>query len=289
MRRSMMFLPGNSPSMLINGCVLPADSLILDLEDAVAPDQKDAARELVRGALEHFDFGRREIVVRINDMESPYWEADLAAILPGRPSVLMPPKVASGATIQKLSASLEAKEKELGLADGCFKILPLIETAMGVEKALEIAQASPRVVALFLGGEDLSADLRCPRTKEGKEIFYARTRLIVAARASGIDVIDTPFTDTDDLEGLKKDASFARSLGFSGKAVISPRHLETVNQVFSPGEKEILWAKDVMAVIAEGKRLGKGAVSLHGKMVDKPIVMRAEQILATARAIEEVR
>lgn len=289
MRRSMMFLPGNSPSMLINGCVLPADSLILDLEDAVAPDQKDAARELVRGALKHFDFGRREIVVRINDLESPYWEADLAAILPGRPSVLMPPKVASGATIQKLSAALEAKEKELGLADGCFKILPLIETAMGVEKALEIAQASPRVVALFLGGEDLSADLRCPRTKEGKEIFYARTRLIVAARASGIDVIDTPFTDTDDLEGLKKDASFARSLGFSGKAVISPRHLETVNQVFSPGEKEILWAKDVMAVIAEGKRLGKGAVSLHGKMVDKPIVMRAEQILATARAIEEVR
>lgn len=289
MRRSMMFLPGNSPSMLINGCVLPADSLILDLEDAVAPDQKDAARELVRGALKHFDFGRREIVVRINDLESPYWEADLAAILPGMPSVLMPPKVASGATIQKLSAALEAKEKELGLADGCFKILPLIETAMGVEKALEIAQASPRVVALFLGGEDLSADLRCPRTKEGKEIFYARTRLIVAARASGIDVIDTPFTDTDDLEGLKKDASFARSLGFSGKAVISPRHLETVNQVFSPGEKEILWAKDVMAVIAEGKRLGKGAVSLHGKMVDKPIVMRAEQILATARAIEEVR
>lgn len=287
MRRSMMFLPGNSPAMLMNGTVLPADCLILDLEDAVSPDQKDAARLLVKGALQNFDYGRREIVVRINDLETPEWEADLDEILQGKLHLIMPPKVAGAAHVEKLDAALTEREKKFGLEEGSIGILPLIETALGVENAFQIASASPRVRGLFLGGEDLSADLRCPRTLEGKEIFYARTRLIVAARAAGVDVIDTPFTDTNDMEGLKNDAKFARSLGFTGKAVISPRHLDSVNEVFSPTAKDILWAKDVMAAIEMGKKEGKGAVSLNGKMIDKPIVMRAEQILAAERELAE--
>lgn len=287
MRRSMMFLPGNSPSMLMNGTVLPADSLILDLEDAVSPDQKDAARLLVKGALQNFDYGRREIVVRINDLGSPYWEDDLKAILQGKFDLVMPPKTATAEDIRKLDEALSELEPLNNKERGSIGLLPLIETALGVENAFAIATASPRLKGLFLGGEDLSADLRCPRTAEGKEIFYARTRLIVAARAAGIDVIDTPFTDTNDLEGLEKDALFARSLGFSGKSVISPRHLDIVNRVFSPSAKDILWAKDVMAAIALGKEQGKGAVSLHGKMIDKPIVMRAEQILAAEKELAE--
>lgn len=285
MRRSMMFLPGNSPRMLMNGPVLPADSLIFDLEDAVAPDQKDAARIMLAHALTTLDFGQREIVVRINDLESPYWQSDLDQVMPARPDLIMPPKVARAEDIVTLAAYLDKKEAELGLAQGSTGILPLLELALGVENAFAIAQASPRVVALFLGGEDLSANLRSPRTKEGWELFYARTRLVNAARAAEIEVIDTPFTDTDDLEGLRQDAEFAKSLGFSGKSVISPRHLEIINEVFSPTQAEIFWAQEVMAVIEEGKRLGKGAVSLHGKMVDKPIVMRAEQILANAEAM----
>ncbi len=285
MRRSMMFLPGNSPRMLMNGPVLPADSLIFDLEDAVAPDQKDAARIMLAHALTSLDFGQREIVVRINDLESSYWQADLDQVMPAKPDLIMPPKVAKAEDIEKLVAYLDKKEAELGIEAGKTGILPLIELALGVENAFAIAQASSRVVALFLGGEDLSANLRSPRTKEGWELFYARTRLVNAARAAEIDVIDTPFTDTDDLEGLRQDAEFAKSLGFSGKSVISPRHLDIINEVFSPTQAEIIWAQEVMAVIEEGKRLGKGAVSLHGKMVDKPIVMRAEQILDNAQAM----
>lgn len=287
MRRSMMFLPGNSPRMIMNGPVLPADSLILDLEDAVAPDQKDAARILVAHALKELDFGKKEIVVRINDLSGSDWQKDLDAILPAGPQVIMPPKVARAEDIELLASYLDKKERKLDIALGSTKIIPLLELAIGVENAYSIASASPRVAALFLGGEDLSADLRSPRTKEGWEIFYARTRLVCAARAAEIDVIDTPFTDTNDLAGLEADAKFAKGLGFSGKAVISPRHLDIVNQVFSPTADDILWSKDVMAAIEQGKKEGKGAVSLRGKMIDKPIVKRAEQILAAVKALAE--
>lgn len=287
MRRSMMFLPGNSPRMLMNGPVLPADSLIFDLEDAVSPDEKDSARVMVRHALKSLDFAKKEIVVRINDLESEYWQKDLDAVLQSKPDVIMPPKVASAQDIEILSHYLDKKERELDLPAESVKIIPLLELAIGIENAFSIATASDRVIALFLGGEDLSANLRSPRTKEGWEIFYARTRLVTAARAAEIDVIDTPFTDTNDLAGLEEDAKFAKSLGFSGKAVISPRHLDIVNEIFSPTQEDIIWAKDVMAAIEMGKREGKGAVSLHGKMVDKPIVMRAEQILEAVKALEE--
>lgn len=286
MRRSMMFLPGNSPRMLMNGPVLPADSLIFDLEDAVSPDQKDAARIMVQHTLNNLDFSKKEIVVRINDLESEFWKKDLEVILEANPHVIMPPKVACAPDIHKLDTFITELQEKNGKDYSHIGILPLIELAIGVENAFEIASASPRVVGLFLGGEDLSANLRSPRTKASWEIFYARTRLINAARAAEIDVIDTPFTDTNDMEGLRKDAEFAKSLGFSGKAVISPRHLDIVNEVFSPTKDEIEWAHEVMEVIEIGKKEGRGAVSLHGKMIDKPIVMRAEQILAADKAMQ---
>ena len=141
---------------------------------------------------------------------------------------------------------------------------------------------------LLLGAEDLSADLRCKRTKEGSEILYARGRLVCAARAAGIEVYDTPFTDVQDLDGLEQDAQFAKGLGFSGKACISPAHVDTVNRVFSPTPADIQYAKDVFAVIAEAKRLGKGAISLRGKMIDAPIVQRARLVLEAASEIEGV-
>ena len=156
---------------------------------------------------------------------------------------------------------------------------------MGVENAFQIASADERVAALFLGGEDLTADLRCKRTKEGNEIFYARTRLVCAARACGIDVYDTPFTDVDDIEGLYTDARFAKSLGFSGKASISPRHVEGINEVFSPTQSEIDYAHEVMETIRIAKQQGKGVVSLHGKMIDAPIVERARQVIEMEKAM----
>ena len=160
--------------------------------------------------------------------------------------------------------------------------MPLIETALGVENAFSIASASERVAALFLGAEDLTADLRCKRTKEGREIEYARTRLVTAARAANVDVYDTPFTDVNDDEGIQVDAALAKALGFNGKASISPRHVEVINQVFSPTAKEIDYAYEVMDAIRRAKAQGKGAVALYGKMIDAPIVARAEQTIAMA-------
>ncbi|MEG1988127.1 MAG: CoA ester lyase, partial [Oscillibacter sp.] len=239
MRRTMLFLPANNPNMLCNGALLGSDSLIFDLEDAVSPNQKDAARELLKNALTSLDFGKCELIVRINGLDTPYWEEDLEAILPLAELTIMPPKVCDAAYIQTLDAKLTALENTLGLPAGKTKIMALLETAMGVENAYAIACASPRMIALFLGAEDLTADLRCVRTKESAEILYARGRVVCAARAANIEAYDTPFTDVQDLEGLEKDAAFAKGLGFTGKACISPAHVGTVNRVFSPTAKEV--------------------------------------------------
>ncbi len=279
MRRTMLFLPGNTPNMLINGDVLGADSIILDLEDAVSPDEKDAARILVRNALKYQKAETCETIIRINPTESGFWMKDLDEVIPYKPHLIMPTKVDSAQVVQKVSAYIAEVEARHGMEVGKIGILPLIETALGVEQAFQIASADPRVVGLFLGGEDLTADLQCKRTKEGKEIFYSRSRIVCAARACGIEAYDTPFTDVEDSEGLVKDTKLAKSLGFSGKAVISPRHVETVNELFSPTQADIEYAHDVMDAIEEGKRQGKGVISLRGKMIDAPIVKRAQQVL----------
>ncbi len=285
MRRSMLFLPGNTPNMIINGDALGADSIILDLEDAVSPDEKDSARLLVRSAMQRMGFAGVEITVRINSIDTDYWKDDLDAIIPLRPDLIMPPKASCAEDIKTVDAYISGVEARCGIPIGTVKLIPLIETALGVENAFNIATASPRVTALFLGGEDLTADLRCKRTKQGNEINYARTRLVCAARAAGIDVYDTPFTDVNDDEGIVTDAEYAKSLGFSGKSAIAPRHVKVINEVFSPSLKDIEYAKLVFEAIRIGKEQGKGAVSLRGKMIDKPIVERARQTLAIAKQL----
>ncbi len=283
MLRSLLFLPGNSPGMLVNGTVLPADALILDLEDAVAPDQKDAARDLVKQALTHLDYGDNKIVIRINALDTDFWERDLEALVPLKPFAIMPPKVDGAPLVHRVSEKIAAIEKAHDLPEGSTKLIPLLETARGVAEAVAIADSDPRVIALFLGAEDYTADLGAERTKEGEEIFFARSQIVLAAKAAGILALDTPFTDARDDAGLKKDALKAKSLGFTGKASISPHHLEGIHEVFSPTDEDIHYAFEVLAAIAQGQKEGKGAVSLRGKMIDKPIVMRAERTLGMAR------
>lgn len=285
MRRTLMFLPGNNPNMIQNGPILGADSVVLDLEDAVAPNQKDAARDLVCSALRSLDFGGCEIIVRINALDTPFWEDDLEAVVPLKPDVIMPTKVSGADYCKTLCAKLDEVEAKAGIPMGATKVMPLLETALGIENAFEIAKSSPRMIALYLGAEDLTADLRCRRTKGGAEILYARGRLVTAARAAGIEAYDTPFTDVEDLEGLEQDALFVKGLGYTGKAVISPRHVDIVNRVFSPTLAEIEHAKAVFDAIARAKAQGKGAISLNGKMIDAPIVMRAQIVLDNARAM----
>lgn len=284
MRRSMLFLPGNNPNMLINAASLMADAVIFDLEDAVSPAEKDAARILVRNTMRYTDLSVCEVIVRINSVDTPYWKDDIDTILPENPSLILLPKAATAADIETVSDYMSEVEKKLGKPCGSIGIMALIETALGVENSFSIASCE-RVKALFLGGEDLTADLQCKRTKEGKEIEYARTRLVVAARAAGVDVYDTPFTDVNDDEGIVTDASFAKSLGFTGKASISPRHVDVINEVFSPSLAEINYAYEVIDAINLAKAQGKGAISLRGKMIDAPIVARAERTIAMAVAL----
>ena len=285
MRRTMLFLPGNNPAMMLGGPYLGADSIIFDLEDAVSPAEKDAARILVRNALGALEFGPVEVVVRINALDTPLWERDLEAIVPMGPDLIMPPKSSDAGMIRRLDEKLGELEAACSL-DHPIGILPLIETALGLENSFAIATASSRVRALFLGAEDLTADLGAIRSTEGEEILYARCRLVAAARAAGVEAIDTPFPGVDEMDALRRDAARARSLGFSGQAVINPRHIDIVNAAFSPSEAEIRYAEEVMEAIEEAKRQGKGAISLRGKMIDAPIVERARRVLAMARQIE---
>ena len=282
MLRSMLFLPGNNPNMLINGNCLGADAVIFDLEDAVAPAEKTAARILVRNTMRYMDFGTCGRIVRINSIDTPYWKKDLEQILPEKPDLILLPKTSCAADIQEADRYITLLEKKLGMKANTVGLMALIETAMGVENAFAIASSSKRVRALFLGAEDLTADLRCKRTKEGREIEYARTRLVVAARAANIDVFDTPFTDVNDDEGIVVDAELAKALGFSGKASISPRHVDVINRVFSPTMAEIDYAYEVVESIRIAKEQGKGAIALRGKMIDAPIVARAERTISMA-------
>ena len=285
MRRSMLFLPGNNPNMLINAGCLGADAVIFDLEDAVSPAEKDAARLLVRNTMRYMDLDGCEIVVRINSVDTDFWRKDLDTVIPCKPDVILLPKSAESADIRLVDEYISDLEEKLELQKGGVQIMPLIETAMGVENAFAIASSCKRVCALFLGAEDLTADLQCKRTKEGREIEYARQRLVVAARAAGVDVYDTPFTDVNDDEGIVQDARLAKALGFTGKASISPRHVDVINEVFSPTLAEIEYAYEVVEAIRVAKEMGKGAVSLRGKMIDAPIVARAERTIAMAKAL----
>jgi len=285
MIRSMLFLPGNTPNIIINGAILGADAVILDLEDAVAPAEKDSARILVRNAIRYMGFGACDVIVRINAIDTPFWQKDLDAIIPQKPAMIMPPKVSCAQDVLAVDAYISKLEEKLGLEKNAVALIPLIETALGVENAFAIATATKRVKAIFLGGEDLTADLHCKRTKEGNEINYARCRMVCAARAAGIEVYDTPFTDVNDDEGIYTDAQYAKSLGFTGKSAISPRHVGAINEVFSPSQKDIDYAYEVMKAIRAAKEQGKGAVALRGKMIDAPIVARAQQTIAMAEAL----
>ena len=285
MRRSMLFLPGNNPNLLITGNCLGADAVIFDLEDAVSPTEKDAARILVRNTLRYMDFRGCETIVRINSIDTPYWQKDIDEVLPYKPSLILLPKTGSETDVLTADAYISSVEEKLGMEQGSVGLMPLIETALGVENAFRIASATSRVKALFLGAEDLTADLQCKRTKESREIEYARTRLVVAARAAGVEVYDTPFTDVNDDEGIWVDAKTAKALGFNGKASISPRHVEVINSVFSPTQADVDYAYEVMDAIELAKKQGKGAIALHGKMIDAPIVARAQRTIAMAEAL----
>ncbi len=277
LRRTFQFIPSSNPGMLQTADILGADSIIFDLEDAVAITEKDSAAALLREALLSFDYKNIETVVRINPPETEFGKKDFES-LKGLPvDGIMVPK----ATVETMKLALELGE----INDFRGTYIPLIETAMGVEEVYEIIRLSDRIDGILLGGEDLTSDLGVVRTKEGNEINYARTRVVSACKAGKITAIDTPFTDTDDIEGLRKDTEYAKSIGMNAKSSISPRHIDTIHEVFRPLEKDVRYALRVMEAKDLAAKEGRGVFSLNGKMVDAPIIMRAEEVIRTSEKL----
>lgn len=276
--RTLLFIPGNNPGMLQNSDILGADGLIVDLEDAVALSEKDAARYLVREYLTNFK-PTTDIFVRINPLDSPYFYDDLDSIKDLDIKGIVLPK----ASVE----SMISLDKYLTEYNVDFSIIALVETALGLESALEILQKSKKIIAVFLGAEDLTLDLGAKRTKQSDEIAYARSRVIAVSKAMEIEAIDTPFTDTDDMEGLKIDTLHAKDLGMTGKAIISPRHVEEVNKLFSPSQDDLDYALRVVEGVKSANEKGLGAFSLDGKMVDAPIIKRALNLLKLSGEYKE--
>ncbi|WP_454052637.1 HpcH/HpaI aldolase/citrate lyase family protein [Clostridium sp. Marseille-Q7071] len=284
LRRTMLFMPGNNPGMLQNAGILGADSVILDLEDAVSLTEKDSARILVREAIKNVDYSNVEVVVRINPLSTEYANEDIDVIARVKPDALMVPK-ATEEELEEIDKRLTKIENEEGFEAKSIKLVPIVESAYGVENVYTIIKASDRIVGVLLGGEDYTSDMGIKRTKVGEEIFYARNRVAIACRAMKVDAIDTPFTDTNDSEGLLVDTTKAKSLGMTGKASINPRQIDGIHSVFAPTASEIRHAERVLEAMEEAEKEGKGVFSLDGKMVDAPIINRAKTTVELAKVL----
>lgn len=278
----MLYIPGNNPAMIQQGGIYGADSLLLDLEDSVAPGQKDAARYLVRNMIKTIDFYDTEVCVRVNNLNTPFGMADLEEIVPLQPSAIRYPKTETAEDMIMLLRIVEAIEDRHGLPHDRMTIHAMIETALGVQNVFEIASRFPRIDAITVGGQDLTADMNIIYTPDGAGIDFARKRIVMAAKASHIDILDTVFPDVNDEEGLRRETEYAKKIGFTGKAVINPRQIDIIHEVFAPTEEEVRRAYRIVKEYRENLALGQGVFAIDGKMIDAPVVRRAEYILQLA-------
>ena len=284
LRRSLLYVPGNMPSMLQNIPLFQCDAVLIDLEDAVPYSEKDAARILVRRFLEGYKDRNKEILVRINGLDTKWALDDLKAVLPAVPDGIRLPKADSPEIVERLDTLLTEYEEELGLPLGHFKILPSIETAEGVINAVATARSSPRLIGLAFGAEDYTATMEIERTKSGEELFNARMNVLWGAKAAGIQAIDSIFADVNDMDALRKETELIKRLGFTGKCMVNPRQIDVIHDVFAPKQAEVDYALEVMDAIKRAREMGTGVISLKGKMIDRPVVVRAARVLNTARA-----
>ena len=283
LRRTMMFVPGNNPAMMSDAFIYGPDSIMLDLEDSVTMAEKDAARLLVHNALKTIDYGNTEMVVRVNPLNTPYGRKDVEAVVKAGVDVIRMPKTETAEEVQELEAEIEKVEKELGCL-GRTQIMAAIESTKGIINAYAIATASKRMMGIALGAEDYCANLKTQRTPSGDELLLARETIVVAARAAGIYALDTVYSNLNDMETFRKEVELIKRLGFDGKSIINPRQIEIINEVFTPTEKEIEKAKTIVAAIKEAAAKGSGVIAVNGKMVDKPVVTRAEHTIELALA-----
>jgi citrate lyase subunit beta/citryl-CoA lyase len=271
-RFSRLYLPGNNPSLMINAGLHSADGIILDLEDSVAPVRKDEARLLVRNALRQLDFRGAERMVRINQGERGM--DDLDALIPQNVNLVLIPKCENPENVREVAERIRNILAESGLTNPVY-LMPIIESALGVELAFDIARADESVVAMAVGLEDLTADMGVRRTREGNETLYARNRIVNAAKAAGIQPIDSVFPDVADMEGLRNNVAVSKALGFEGMGCIHPRQIAVIRQGFAPETDEIEKSKKIVIAYEDALSKGLGVVALGSKMIDPPVVTRA--------------
>jgi len=279
LRRSRLYVPGDQPRLIINAGLYRPDGIILDLEDAVAPHEKESARFIVRNALREVDFMGAERMVRINQL--PLGMKDLDFIIPHGVHTVLVPKCEDEEAVKEIDNHIQALRAQYKIKNEIY-LMPIIESALGILQADKIAAASPNNVALTIGLEDFTADIGAERTLEGKESFLSRQQIVLAARAAGIQPIDSVFSDVTDKEGLRKSVLEAKSLGFEGKGCIHPGQIRIVHEGFAPSEPEIERAKRISLALEEARKKKSGVVAMGSKMIDPPVVKRAERILKLA-------
>lgn len=285
-RRALLFMPGDSRRKIEKGAALDVDSIIMDLEDAIALNQKEAARAAVADALREVDFGRSEALVRINQI-IPGWiyKQDIEATVDRRPHGYVLPKVEEAWQVREVSELLTKAEVRNGWNEGTIRLLAIIETAKGVVNLKEIAASDRRVDALIFGAEDLAGDMGATRTAEGYEVFYARSAIVTHAKAFGLQAIDTVFIDlTADDEALIKETEYIARMGYTGKLAIHPKQVEPIQQVFTPKPDEIAAAQRLIAAFNAQQGQGVGVFEYEGKMIDMPMIRAATHILKRAQA-----
>ena len=280
--RSLLFVPGNREDMLGKVGGLPADALVPDLEDSVPYPEKEHAREIVGRVVKTLAQRGQAVIPRINSIDTGLAIDDMAAVVCAEVYGVSVGKVESPWDVTQISSALETLEKKSGLAVGHTKLLLWLEGAKAIMTAYEIAQASPRIVAVGFGAEDYTNDMGVQRTETGEEVLFARSRVAVAARAADVLALDTPYVNFRDTEGLQRDAEQGLRLGFKGKFAIHPSQVEIINTTFSPSPEDVEHARRVIEAFEEAEARGSGATSLDGKMIDVPIVKRARYLLAVS-------
>lgn len=284
LRRALLFMPGDDLKKITRGAGLGVDTIIMDLEDGVALNNKAAARHTVLQALtsKEIDYGTTERLVRVNQPRKGMQAEDVAVTIQGRPDGYVMPKVESAREIQQFSHTLLERELLMGMDVGSIKILAIIETAKGIVNLREIAQADKRLVALLFGAEDLAGDIGATRSREGKEVYYARSAVVIHAAAFDLQAIDTPFVDLSDLDGLRAETAEALQMGYTGKLAIHPKQVGPIVEVFTPTEAEVEAARRLIEAHDAHQAQGTGVFAYEGRMVDMPMIRAAERVLARA-------
>lgn len=284
LRRSMMFLNAQKPGLIKDPYIYGADSIMLDLEDAVAESQKDAARYSLYHALQEIDYRGTERVVRINGLDTPHWQEDIRVCVAGGADTIRIAKTECAQDVKTVEEHVLAAEREFGRPEGSTLLMAALESCKGVLNALEVCQSSERLIGIALSGGDYTKDLQTVITGTGVELMGARQHMIMAARAAGVQCFDTVFTNLDDMEGFEKETRMIKMMGFDGKSLVNPRQIAIVHEIFTPTQKEIIFAEKVVREIDEKKAQGIGVFTVDGKMIDIAFYDGARRTINLAKA-----